>query len=306
VTEVVVPNELAKALGVSRLAFRNWLRSERAAGHPLLEGHEHGRHYRFSCREADQLMADYLAAAGSTQVPGEPYRGMASAPTPTPPAAGDVSPANADPSLRSASPRASTAPWVSPANPFSQVTFSEDPGHRVTESWMGEDLTTLADLLRPGLRAVVVGVNPSPISVAAGHYYQGQSGQRFLARLAQADVLDLSGDGYEDDQAWAQDIGFTDAVKRPTARADALLSGELAHGRELLEARLAEVATPLVIFTFKKAAVTLLGHFDGHGLLQGRTLGGAEIFVMPGPMERANHVQRALRELAGWWSVDAI
>jgi hypothetical protein len=35
---------------------------------------------------------------------------------------------------------------------------------------MGEKAETLADLLRPGLRAVVVGINPSPVSVAAGHY----------------------------------------------------------------------------------------------------------------------------------------
>jgi TDG/mug DNA glycosylase family protein len=30
---------------------------------------------------------------------------------------------------------------------------------------------TLPDLLRPGLRLVVVGINPSLYSVAVGHYY---------------------------------------------------------------------------------------------------------------------------------------
>ena len=36
---------------------------------------------------------------------------------------------------------------------------------------MGEQVETLADVLRPGLRAVVIGINPSPVSVAAGHCY---------------------------------------------------------------------------------------------------------------------------------------
>jgi hypothetical protein len=34
---------------------------------------------------------------------------------------------------------------------------------------MGEEVETLADLLRDGLRAVAVGINPAPKSVAAGH-----------------------------------------------------------------------------------------------------------------------------------------
>jgi len=46
---------------------------------------------------------------------------------------------------------------------------------------MGQKVETLADLLQPGLRAVVVGINPAPTSVAAGHYYHGASGQTFRA-----------------------------------------------------------------------------------------------------------------------------
>ncbi len=87
---------------------------------------------------------------------------------------------------------------------------------------MGEQVETLADLLRPGLRAVVIGINPSPVSVAAGHYYQGQLGQRFYRRLHEAGVIDLSAAGFEDDLAFATGIGFTDVVKRPTSRADGL------------------------------------------------------------------------------------
>ncbi len=36
---------------------------------------------------------------------------------------------------------------------------------------MGQQVETLEDLLRPGLRAVCIGINPAPTSVGAGHYH---------------------------------------------------------------------------------------------------------------------------------------
>ena len=33
--------------------------------------------------------------------------------------------------------------------------------HRVSEKWMGEQIETLEDLLRPGLHAVCIGINPA-------------------------------------------------------------------------------------------------------------------------------------------------
>lgn len=40
----------------------------------------------------------------------------------------------------------------------------------MTEDWLGEPVETLEDLLRDGLYAVCVGINPSPVSVETGHY----------------------------------------------------------------------------------------------------------------------------------------
>lgn len=163
---------------------------------------------------------------------------------------------------------------------------------------MGELVTTLEDLLRPGLRAACVGINPAPKSVEAGHYYQGPLGQSFFARLRHAGLVSSTFDGYEDDAAFADGIGFTDIVKRPTSGAREVKPAEFAHGRGLLEAKLAEHNPELVIFTFKKTAQTLFGPFAGNGFLPGLELAHSEVFVMPGPYERAGTAAATMKQLA--------
>ena len=172
------------------------------------------------------------------------------------------------------------------------------PGHRVVEQWMGETVTTLDDLLRPKLRAVCVGINPSLVSVEVGHYYQGRLGKRFLARLPSVGLIPAGFDGEEDDAAFERDVGFTDIVKRPTARAAELRSAEFGHGRKLLLEKLERHRPELVIFTYKKTAEVLFGSFRGNGFLPGLRVAGTEVFVMPGPYERPAAVAPTLAELA--------
>src|SRR5581483_9165384 len=150
---------------------------------------------------------------------------------------------------------------------------------------------TLEDLLPNSPRAVCVGINPAPPSVAAGHYFQGRQGQRFYARLRQAGLIPAASPGFEDDDAVAVEIGFTDVVKRPTARSDEVPDSEMRHGVELLRTRLEVVGAPVLIFPFKRAAVAVIGKFDGNGWLD-RTFAGADLFVMPGPYE-ASHTANA-------------
>jgi len=95
---------------------------------------------------------------------------------------------------------------------------------------------------------------------------------------------------------FASGIGFTDVVKRPAADATGVARGELEHGRELLLAKLERYQPQIVLFVFKKAATTLLGSFPGNGFI-GRSLGGADVFVMPGPYESAVTVARTLETL---------
>ncbi len=166
---------------------------------------------------------------------------------------------------------------------------------------MGQTVESLADLFPATPRAVCVGINPAPVSVAAGHYYQGRQGQRFFARLRRAGVL-LGEDGFDDDLAVAQGIGFTDVVKRPTPSADAISAQELCHGASLLAKKLRDVEVGVLIFPFKAAAVALVGRFAGNGWLHGQDFAGARLFVMPGPYESQRTAEPTVASLLDGFS----
>jgi TDG/mug DNA glycosylase family protein len=101
---------------------------------------------------------------------------------------------------------------------------------------------TLPDLLRNDLDLVFIGINPSLYSVAQGHYF-ARKANRFwpaLSRsiLSQSARRALGVDRLEpvhDALLLDHGIGFTDVVKRPTARADELNPEEFAAAsRELV------------------------------------------------------------------------
>jgi TDG/mug DNA glycosylase family protein len=175
------------------------------------------------------------------------------------------------------------------------------PDHRVELDWMGEQIETLEDLLRPCLRAVCVGINPSLVSVRAGHYYQGRVGQRFFSRLRRAGVIPPAAKGTEDDVAFAADVGFTDIVKRPTARASELRASDFAHGVEALREKLGRTRPDLVIFTYKRAAEAVIGRFGGNGFLPEHAFADCPIFVMPGPYEATETAETTLARLKAVW-----
>jgi TDG/mug DNA glycosylase family protein len=128
--------------------------------------------------------------------------------------------------------------------------------------WMGESIETLEDLLRRGLNAVCVGIDPTPTGDAAGHYYQAGAGRRVFAKLRDAGVIPLVDEHrFDDDAAFAAGVGFTYVVKRPTSNARQLRRAELDYGRQLLADTLHAVKPKLVIVTFREAA----GRFFGNG-----------------------------------------
>lgn len=153
----------------------------------------------------------------------------------------------------------------------------------------GEPIRTLRDLLRPGLRAVFVGINPAPTSVSAGHYYQGKLGKRFWSRLESASITTDLPPGREDDAAFEQGLGFTDLMKRPTSGSSEVSNTELGDGVDSLARRLEPARGAVVVFVFKRAYDAAAVRLKSDGWVVER---------MPGPYDARELVASRLAELA--------
>ncbi|WP_230671696.1 uracil-DNA glycosylase family protein [Rathayibacter sp. Leaf248] len=176
--------------------------------------------------------------------------------------------------------------------------MSELIGYQVRENWMGTEVLTLADVWPETPRAMVVGLNPAPSSVAAGHYYQGQVGQRQLRRLAGAGLFSLPADSFYETGALASDVGFTDVVKRPTRGEADLPQNEIEFGSNVLAAKLSVSGVPLVVCVFRHPVRVLLGTEGTPGLQARRTSWGASVFRMPGPFDARENVSQLMSELS--------
>lgn len=190
------------------------------------------------------------------------------------------------------------------------LTRRPDPGpHRTTIQLDGVETATLADLppSRDGL--LFVGLNPSPVSVEAGHYHQGRLGQRFWARLKTATILPADADLVEaDDALVARGHGITDLIKRPSAR-DEAADQELREGVGPLWQKIALWRPGAIVFIYKRAAEVAAGRSleEPWGQLEGIALAGRPCFLMPGPYAPMGSVDEGLnllRNLAASLPVD--
>ena len=151
--------------------------------------------------------------------------------------------------------------------------------------------------MRDGL--LFVGLNPSPVSVAAGHYHQGRLGRTFWRRLILAGVL-RAGTVIDtaDDALVDVGHGITDLLKRPTAR-DVASDRELTSGVGLLWQKVAIWRPAAVVFIYKRAASIAAGRplQEGWGRLDGVALSGRPCFLMPGPYAPVDQVEDGLKVL---------
>jgi TDG/mug DNA glycosylase family protein len=172
-------------------------------------------------------------------------------------------------------------------------------GYQSYEEWKGTRVLSLRDVWPEHPRAAIVGINPSPGSVAAGHYFQGPVGRRQLRRIADALGWDVPDNGYFEEAGLAQGVGFTDMVKRPTPREVGVSAAELAHGRDLLAIKLASRHVRLVIAVYRQPVLALLGAEGKPGVQPTRTSWGAQVFRMPGPFETPARADEVMQGLVG-------
>ena len=179
---------------------------------------------------------------------------------------------------------------------------------------------TLPDLLCNGLQVVFVGINPSLYSVAQGHYFARKTNRFwpcFSASSLSQPVRQALGverlEPFHDRLLPAHGIGFTDVVKRPTAKAVELGRDEFAAGAAVLLAKL-ETCRPLVacfhgMMGYRPFAA-MLGLTERPLALgaQPAPLGRTRVFVVPNPSPANAHFTPAQQtdwydRLAGYLQV---
>ena len=180
------------------------------------------------------------------------------------------------------------------------LTRRPGPGsHRTTIDIDGSQVETLEDLPPLRDRLLFVGLNPSPVSVAAGHYHQGRLGRTFLGRLMTAGVIP-AGTPVEtaDDALMAAGHGITDLLKIPTAR-DEATDAQLTAGVGPLWQKIAIWRPAAIVFVYKRVANTCAGRplTEPWGHLPGVALAGRPCVLMPGPYAPIEQVDEGLNFL---------
>lgn len=175
-----------------------------------------------------------------------------------------------------------------------------EPGpHLATIEVDGLTVETLADLPPLRDRLLFVGLNPSPISVEAGHYLQGKLGQAFWRRLVRATILPADTEiETADDALVAAGHGLTDLIKAPTPRDDAS-DAELRAGVGPLWQKVALWRPGAVVFIYKRSAEIVAARAldERWGQLHGVALSGRPCFLMPGPYALMKEVDEGLNYL---------
>ncbi len=171
--------------------------------------------------------------------------------------------------------------------------------HRMTLAIGDRSVETLRDLppARDGL--LFVGLNPSPVSVTAGHYHQGTLGQTFWRRLIRAGVIPR-GTPLEtaDDALVAAGHGITDLIKMPTPR-DTATDAQLTAGVGELWQKIALWRPAAVVFIYKRAAEIAAGRrlSEPWGVLVNVALAGRPCVLMPGPYAERESVDEGINFL---------
>ncbi len=156
----------------------------------------------------------------------------------------------------------------------------------------------LPDLLAPGLRLLLVGINPSLRSAETGHHF-ARPGNRFWPALHLAGITERRLLPAEQEELLSLGIGITNLCAQPTRRADELSGGELLAGALALES-LVERQRPRLV-----ALVGVTAYRAGFGRPRAKLgeqperLGGRPLWVLPNPSGLNAH--HRVEDLAEWY-----
>lgn len=157
-----------------------------------------------------------------------------------------------------------------------------------SEAWRNLRLT---DRIRPGVRVLLVGINPGVRSAQTGHHFAGPS-NRFWKLLYESGLVPEP-IGFEDDgrlPEWG--LGVTNVIARPSPGIDELRPAEYVAGWHVLEQKIERLRPAIVAFvgvTLYRMLRKTLGLAPAPAIgpgFQRAAVHGARIFVLPNPSGR--------------------
>jgi TDG/mug DNA glycosylase family protein len=119
------------------------------------------------------------------------------------------------------------------------------------------DLPLLKDRIRPGVRVLLVGINPGVRSALTGHHFAGYS-NRFWKLLVDSGLVPVPIAYQDDDRLPEWGFGITNLVPRPTRGIDELTALEYVAGRRALERKIRRYAPRIVALVGLTLARALL------------------------------------------------
>jgi TDG/mug DNA glycosylase family protein len=162
---------------------------------------------------------------------------------------------------------------------------------------------TLPDYLKPGLDIVLVGINPSQISVKHGRYFANPR-NRFWPAFNRSGLVPIPLSSHQDHTLPGYGIGFTDVVKRPSSKASSLTPQDFRDWAPVLKQKLLQYQPMIVCFHGLMAYNAYLQYAESSkarpGLgLQPVPIGRSTVFVVPNPSPA--NAQFSLDTLVDWY-----
>jgi TDG/mug DNA glycosylase family protein len=166
-----------------------------------------------------------------------------------------------------------------------------------------DPLDTLPDYLKPGLDIILVGLNPSNISVKQGHYFANPR-NRFWPAFNQSGLVPVPVSSHQDHTLPDYGMGFTDVVKRPSSQAKGLTTQDFRDWAPVLKQKLLQCQPIIVCFHGLMAYTNYLQYAENSKAravlgLQQTTIGHSNVFVVPNPSPA--NAQFSLDTLVEWY-----
>jgi TDG/mug DNA glycosylase family protein len=159
----------------------------------------------------------------------------------------------------------------------------------------------LTDRIEPGVRVLLIGINPGVMSATTGHHFAGPT-NRFWRLLYESGMVPEPITHEDDARLPEWGIGMTNLIARPSPGIDVLKPAEYLEGWRILEGKIDRFRPEIVAFvgvTMYRALWRVIGHVPGSPKPKGKadivpgfqkaSVHGARIFVLPNPSGRNAH-----------------